>query len=115
MGAETPRAVIRPSAASWSAIAAACSIVFWMGHGSCSYGCQTSLEGTWTLSVLRDSDGVILRVGRIADREVDEGYGLGLEYDEGWRVTYSTDAFSPEAVRLMSRCGSSGSPAASPG
>lgn len=74
----------------------------------------TSLAGTWKLVALPTSDGITLHVRKIADREVNEGYGLGLEYDQGWRVTYSTDVFSPEAERLMSRCGSSGSTAASP-
>jgi hypothetical protein len=72
----------------------------------------TSLAGTWRLTVLRHSASVPLRVGKIAKRDVDEGFGLGVVYDEGWHITYSTDVFSPEAERLMSRCGSSGSPTA---
>ncbi|MEV4707866.1 hypothetical protein [Actinoplanes sp. NPDC049316] len=72
----------------------------------------TSLSGTWTLRVMETADGVSLRVRRIADRKVDEGHGLGLEYDDGWQVTYSTDSASPEAERYMTRCAASAGPVA---
>jgi hypothetical protein len=68
----------------------------------------TSLEGRWAILRL---DGVALWISRIGDREVDESFGLGLEYDGEWRVTYPIDD-SSDRHRLMSRCGPSSSPSA---
>jgi len=71
----------------------------------------TSVAGTWTILDGPSEPALMLRLDRIGDRKVDEGYGLGVVYGkDGWSLEYPTDPADPDEGAPMRRCDVTTSP-----